>query len=71
MDQLMSFLRLGGYGGYVWPAYGVALAVMGGLLWRTLGTLRANERLVAGLQPPRTPVAASREAVTAADGSRS
>ena len=47
MDQL---LHLGGYGAYVWPAYGVAAAVLIGLLWRTLASLRANERLVAQLQ---------------------
>lgn len=44
------WLHLGGYGAYVWPAYGVAAAVLIGLLWRTLASLRANERLVAQLQ---------------------
>lgn len=47
MDHL---LHLGGYGAYVWPAYGVAAAVLIGLLWRTLASLRANERLVSQLQ---------------------
>ena len=47
MDHL---LHLGGYGAYVWPAYGVAAAVLIGLLWRTLASLRVNERMVAQLQ---------------------
>ena len=44
MDQLSSLLHLGGYGAYVWPAYGVAAVVLIGLLARTLASLRANER---------------------------
>jgi heme exporter protein D len=50
MDQLSSLLHLGGYGVYVWPAYGVAGVVLIGLLWRSLASLRANERLAAHLQ---------------------
>lgn len=47
MDHL---LHLGGYGAYVWPAYGIAAVVLIGLLWRTLASLRANEQLVSQLQ---------------------
>ena len=50
MEQLTNWLHLGGYGAYVWPAYGVAALVLVGLLWRTLANLRANERLVSQLQ---------------------
>ena len=30
MDGIGAFLAMGGYAGFVWPAYGVALAVLGG-----------------------------------------
>ena len=50
MEQLSSLVHLGGYGAYVWPAYGFAASVLLGLLIRTLASLRANERLLARLQ---------------------
>jgi heme exporter protein D len=37
MGAIGAFLAMGGYAGFVWPAYGVALAVLGGLAlvsWR-------------------------------------
>jgi len=36
-DALGAFLTMGGYAGFVWPAYGIAFAVLGGLAlfsWR-------------------------------------
>jgi heme exporter protein D len=37
MNALESWLAMGGYAGFVWPAYGVTAAVLGGLAlysWR-------------------------------------
>jgi heme exporter protein D len=37
MGDLGAFIAMGGYAGFVWPAYGTALAVLGGLTalsWR-------------------------------------
>lgn len=41
-----DFLAMGGYGAYVWPAYGIAIAAVGGLIgfslyryWRALEAL--------------------------------
>ena len=37
MGEIGAFLAMGGYAGFVWPAYGVAVAVLGGLVvfsWR-------------------------------------
>ena len=37
MGDISAFLAMGGYAGFVWPAYGVALVVLGGLAllsWR-------------------------------------
>jgi heme exporter protein D len=31
MGEVGAFLAMGGYAGFVWPAYGAALAVLGGL----------------------------------------
>jgi len=31
MDEIGAFLAMGGYAGFVWSAYGVAFAVLGGL----------------------------------------
>lgn len=50
MEQISALLHLGGYGAYVWPAYGVAATMLIGGLWQSLARLRANERLVASLQ---------------------
>ena len=50
-----GFLSMGGYGAYVWPAYGVAALVLGGLLlWslRARGKVR-RELEARGLGPPR------------------
>ncbi len=37
MGEFSGFLAMGGYAGFVWPAYGVAFAVLGGVAlfsWR-------------------------------------
>ena len=37
MDVIESWFAMGGYAGFVWPAYGVAAVVLGGLAlfaWR-------------------------------------
>ena len=44
MEELRSFLRMGGYAAYVWPAYGAAAAVLIGLLAASLIRLRRAER---------------------------
>jgi heme exporter protein D len=30
MDEIGAFLKMGGYAGFVWSAYGIASAVLGG-----------------------------------------
>ena len=54
MEQLRSFLAMGGYGAFVWPAFGVTALVMGWLLASSLHRLRGLERALAehGLTPP-------------------
>ncbi len=45
---------MGGYGAFVWPAFGVTALVMGWLLAASLRRLRGLERALAahGLSPP-------------------
>ena len=54
MEQVRSFLAMGGYGAFVWPAFGVTALVMGWLLAASLRRLRGLERALAehGLTPP-------------------
>lgn len=54
---MSSFIHMGGYAGYVWPAYGVAVVVMAGLLVASLLGSRARERelkVLQELRPHRT-----------------
>jgi len=43
---VFSFLEMGGYGAFVWPAYGVAAAVMVGLLWTSLRSGKRQRELM-------------------------
>jgi heme exporter protein D len=52
---LASFLDMGGYGGYVWPAFGVTAVVLLGLLLASLRSLRAREETLAALQRKGAP----------------
>ena len=33
---MSEFFQMGGYGGFVWPAYGVSAVILGGLIFHTL-----------------------------------
>ncbi len=50
MDSLAAFLQMGGYAAFVWPALGIAAAVMIGLLAQSLHSLRAREATLAALK---------------------
>ena len=49
-QDLTSFLAMGGYAGYVWPAYGLTLLVLAGLLVWSLAAYRRRQRELARLQ---------------------
>jgi heme exporter protein D len=40
---MTSFFAMGGYGAYVWAAYGFAILVMLGLLWQSLRLARKRQ----------------------------
>lgn len=44
MEAIDHFLAMGGYAQFVWPAYAVAVIIMGGLLIETLITYRKRRR---------------------------
>ncbi|MBO0736513.1 MAG: heme exporter protein CcmD [Alphaproteobacteria bacterium] len=52
MDGIARFLAMGGYAAFVWPAYGLAVAVLAGLTahswWRYRQSAAALERLQRG-----------------------
>lgn len=50
---MSSFIDMGGYAGYVWPAYIVTIVVMVGLLVASLLGSRARERELKVLQEMR------------------
>jgi heme exporter protein D len=44
VSNFPTFLSMGGYGAYVWPAYGLtAVAFAAAVIW-TVGTLKARRR---------------------------
>jgi heme exporter protein D len=40
---LSDFFAMGGYGAYVWPAFGFAVAVLLGLLWQSWRAARSRD----------------------------
>jgi len=50
MSGLGTFLAMGGYAQFVWPAYGAALLVLIVLLVWTLGDYRKRQRELDALQ---------------------
>jgi heme exporter protein D len=50
MSALGAYLSMGGYAVFVWPAYGVAFAILGGLALWSLARYRQAVRALAGLE---------------------
>jgi heme exporter protein D len=50
MEVLISFLAMGGYAAYVWPAFMATALVLGALLLASLRSLHASEATLAALQ---------------------
>ena len=53
MDSVTTFLDMGGYAATVWPAYGVTLVVLGGLLVVSLRSLSRRKAQLAALESER------------------
>ncbi len=50
MERIETFLAMGGYGAYVWPAYGLTAAVMIGFVITTLRSLRQHQKALDALE---------------------
>ena len=48
--EVGRYLAMGGYAAFVWPAYGVALTVLGGLAWHSWRRYRASISALERLQ---------------------
>ena len=57
MERIAEFLSMGGYAAYVWPAFFIAAAVMGGLVAVSLRGLRAREAELEALRAARAEAA--------------
>lgn len=42
VESILKFLDMGGYAAWVWPAYGLATAALGGILFFTLRDLKTR-----------------------------
>ena len=54
MERLIDYLYMDGYWPFVWGAYGIAAAVLIGLLIASLRMVRANERAAASMEESRS-----------------
>lgn len=50
MEAIQSFLNMGGYAAFVWPAYGATALVLAGLSAMSFVRMRASERALAELR---------------------
>jgi heme exporter protein D len=50
MSEIVAFFEMGGYAGYVWPAYGLAIAALGGLVVQSWLRYRQSARALDRLQ---------------------
>ncbi len=67
MSSLSSFLEMGGYGGFVWPAFGLTAAILLALLADSLRRLKAGQRALARLEA-ESPKRRSRRSADRAGG---
>jgi heme exporter protein D len=52
MSDFQHWAQMGGYAAYVWPAYAVAILVLGGIAVQSWWRYRASLRDLERLQPP-------------------
>jgi heme exporter protein D len=59
---MAEYFAMGGYAAYIWPAYGITVVVLIGLLVGTVRGLRSRETMVRALEAARPSRAARRAA---------
>jgi len=50
VDSIKEFLDMGGYGAFVWPAFGASALTLAALLLASFRSLKADEKTLAMLQ---------------------
>jgi heme exporter protein D len=65
MEAVTAYLAMGGYGAFVWPAYGIAVLAMLGVLFASLRAVRVREAELEQLQKMRPNRARRRDAAPA------
>jgi heme exporter protein D len=53
MQRVLDYLAMGGYAGFVWPAYALTASVLGGLYWQSRHAYRRRQRELERLQQGR------------------
>ena len=53
MDSLLTFLNMGGYGDFIWPAYGIVTIVLAGLLIASRRFVKAAEAELGSIKRPQ------------------
>lgn len=53
MESLSGLMHMGGYGGYVWPAYGISAVVLAVVLALSLRGARSSEAELEAIQRTR------------------
>lgn len=48
--MMAAFFHMGGYAAFVWPVYGLAFAVVAGVVWQSVADYRAQLKLVNELE---------------------
>lgn len=51
MDALATYVAMGGYAAFVWPAYGVAAVVLGGLALHSWRRYRTSQQALRNVEP--------------------
>ena len=54
MQRMLDYLAMGGYAAFVWPAYVLVAAILGGLFWQSRRGYRRRQRELERLQQGRT-----------------
>lgn len=52
MSAIARFFAMGGFAVYVWPAYGLAFAVLGGLAFQSWRRYRTSRSALAEIERP-------------------
>jgi heme exporter protein D len=47
---MAEFFHMGGYAAFVWPAYGLTVLVIAGLIWQSVADYRAQAALAKNLE---------------------